>query len=261
VRPLSVAKRGINKVLKFAGVELARVPDTSRFHVDAFRDQRRLIRSAGSIFDVGAHVGQTTLTYRSLFPEAQIYCFEPGPVTFDELKAKCNGLPRVTPINCAVGDRVGEAAYYMNMFSATNSLLPVSAAAKEYTNPAWLASAGTVTATVTTIDQFCKDHGIEHISILKMDIQGGELMALRGAEETLTGGRADLVYSEVLFASLYEKQATFFEIHAHLEARGYTLFGLYDMQYGVNPKGELAWCDALYCRNAMLDAHKREAPV
>ena len=38
------------------------------------------------IFDVGANVGDVTKEYSAMFPNSKIYCFEPVPNTFKELK-------------------------------------------------------------------------------------------------------------------------------------------------------------------------------
>lgn len=54
---------------------------------DPFLVQRFLFNNAKQliIFDVGAYVGDITATYRDIFPEATIYCFEPFPDSFKKL--------------------------------------------------------------------------------------------------------------------------------------------------------------------------------
>ncbi len=52
----------------------------------------------------------------------------------------------------------------------------------------------------------------------------------------------DLIYSEVLFAELYESQAGFHDLCRFLSDRDYTLYGLYNLTSGRD--SILAWGDA-----------------
>ena len=65
-----------------------------------------------------------------------------------------------------------------------------------------------------------------------MDIQGAELLALRGASDLLDRRKIRLIYTEVLFCEQYECQAWFCDLWAHLRSKGYELYGLYDIVRG-----------------------------
>ena len=58
---------------------------------NSFQVQAALIPHARVIFDAGAHIGKTAQTYRSLFPLADIYSFEPFPNSFNALKPRLPG--------------------------------------------------------------------------------------------------------------------------------------------------------------------------
>jgi hypothetical protein len=77
-----------------------------------------------------------------------------------------------------------------------------------------------------------------------MDIQGGELMALQGAKNMLESASIDVIYTEVLFAKIYEGQATFYTIGEFLEQYGYILYGLYHLSYANN--GVVLFGDAIF---------------
>jgi hypothetical protein len=139
----------------------------------------------------------------------------------------------------------------VNSESVTNSLLPVAGQSERYVDPALTRPVGAVDVDVTTIDGFCADQGVAHVHVLKLDIQGGELPALRGAEGRLRAGAIDLVYAEVLFARLYDDQTEFVELYRYLGGLGYQLYGLYDLHHGRNQV--LAWGDALF-----IGPHLRE---
>ena len=59
---------------------------------------------------------------------------------------------------------------------------------------------------VTTIDNYCRDYGIERIDILKSDTQGFDLEVLKGASRLLDQHRIHLVYVEIVFGKLYHKK-------------------------------------------------------
>jgi FkbM family methyltransferase len=217
------------------------------FHEDANADLKLLTkgRKVETVFDLGANVGWVSLTFEGLFPHATIYAFEPFEETFNTLSERCRGHERIRPNRMAVTDLVGQKRFFFNKFNATNSLLPASAGSGDYVDPEWMAGQGSVEVPTTTLRHFCADRQIDRIQILKMDIQGGELMALQGASPLLEAGAIDLIYTEVMFAELYEGQASFIDLCRFLEPFGYVLYGLYDLNYGKKT-GVLAWADAIF---------------
>ena len=46
------------------------------------------------VFDVGANIGTTARELSQVFPEAAIYCFEPGSSTFAQLECNTRSLER-----------------------------------------------------------------------------------------------------------------------------------------------------------------------
>src|SRR6516162_2322156 len=83
---------------------------------------------------------------------------------------------RIEAIGCAVSDAVGKATFYAHTFSGENTL-----------NSSFVQrvpSASAVVVRVTTVDEICDSHRIEP-TLLKIDIEGFEIHALRGARNTL----------------------------------------------------------------------------
>jgi hypothetical protein len=79
----------------------------------------------------------------------------------------------------------------------------------------------TVQVDTVTLDQLVGD---QHVSILKLDVQGGELAVLNGGREALK--RTDCVLVEVLFVSHYEGDTTFPGIHAAIVEQGFQLMDI-----------------------------------
>ena len=105
-----------------------------------------------------------------------------------------------------------------------------------------------------------RDHANPKLSIVKMDIQGGELSALRGARSFLTSGKVGIVYLEVMFVPLYQGAPLFHEVCAYLEQLQFTLYDLFDLHRAND--GQLRYADAIFIspsvRAKALDASNEE---
>jgi FkbM family methyltransferase len=228
-----------NRILGTVGAEL-------RKKIDVFEVQKGLL-GAGDvtvIFDVGASDGRVTKRYRALFDAARLICFEP-----DEARARSIGelrLGKVEVVRKALADTEGTAHFYVNADPDTSSLLPsvpTGGYVDQYTSPSGITSVVT-----TTLDAYCKAHGIDRIDILKLDIQGGELAALRGAVSLLSTRQIRLIYLEVEFMELYRDQPLYHDIAAFLASYGYHLHGIFN-PWSVEA-GRLAWADAIFVPGA-----------
>jgi FkbM family methyltransferase len=214
---------------------------------DAYLAQKHLLRTmrCRTVFDVGAFQGDATSRYAELFPDAEIYAFEPYPPSYEALEAMYSNTPRIHLVNAAVSSRPGEATFYVNGVASTNSLLPRPSAGRRYFSPEAV-TRSTISVPTISIDEFRAKHNVPVPDILKLDIQGMELEALRGAEQTLNSGRGgvSLVFSEVTFVPHYEKGVLFDELSSYLRKRGFTLFNIYEM-HSANV-GQLRFGDAIF---------------
>jgi len=84
----------------------------------------------------------------------------------------------------------------------------------------------------------------ENVDLLKIDIQGAELMALGGAERTLLGVRFEFI--EVSFTQLYQGSCIFAEVYDFLRERGFRLLSFKEGFPGKD--SELLQGDALFAR-------------
>jgi FkbM family methyltransferase len=206
--------------------------------------QAELFPDARVIFDVGAHVGETAREYRTLFPLADIYSFEPFPRSFAVLQRSMSGDPRFHPQRIALLDTAGEYEMRCNRSDDTNSVLSTAPQGQLYWGDI-VDTIETVPIAAMTLDNFCETNGIQHIDILKLDTQGTEMRVLRGALSTLSQRRVAAVYSEVLVAPTYTDQCTFDEMMRFLREAGYYLR---DIQNLSHLQGALRQFDALFVR-------------
>lgn len=243
-----------------AGYSIRRY-DPNAPSLDFFSEQKRLIEGRGNdaiILDVGAHEGETAGVYRSLFPEGMIYSFEPSPESFAVLSERFRGDSLVHSMQAAVADVCGTRKFYSHRANANNSLFKPSAEVGTLVEGEMFAAEREYEVEILTIDSFCMTRGIEKISILKMDIQGGELDALKGARRMLQEGRIDLILSEVCFVHLYEGQPLFHHIASHLENHSYSL---YDIYAPIHRRGQILWAEGIFLGPSLRDALRHRATL
>lgn len=210
--------------------------------VDAFFAQKKMFNPDAqlTIFDVGAHHGETSLAYQKLFPQATIYAFEPFEASMNSLKKNINGTKQIFPQGVALSQEVGETTFHSNSFSATNSLL----ATAETETMGYFKTQNVVKIQTNTLDNFAQNNQIAHIDILKMDVQGAEHLVLRGAEKMLKQQKISLIYTEIIVKPSYDGQKSLDEMLTLVRSFGYNLYGFYNYLYGS--KGEVIQLDALF---------------
>jgi hypothetical protein len=85
--------------------------------------------------------------------------------------------------------------------------------------------------------------------MIKLDIQGAELKALRGASRILDE-EVKLIYAEVSFHPLYEGGTTFGEVDGFLREHGFVLYNLYKVR--ADAKGMLDQANAIFLHAGRL---------
>jgi FkbM family methyltransferase len=206
--------------------------------------QKRLMSKATDlvIFDVGAYVGEVAATYKRLFPQSTIYCFEPFPDSFQKLNRLCrDGSIKAHQI--ALSDKKGNTTFNINVDLSCNSLLlPTESDFKCYSAKSIKDSE--IQVETNTLDNFCTGAKISCIDILKLDVEGAEVKVLEGASRMLSKQAIKLIYSEVMFIPHYDGGCMFHELTAFLNRYGYTLFNLYHLRSARN--GQLRWGNAIF---------------
>jgi FkbM family methyltransferase len=196
---------------------------------DPFVITRELVGAdAGTIFDVGGHVGLAATRYRELFINAMIHCFEPFPESFAALERAVGHLKPIALHPMAVSSQKGEAEFSVNENSATNSLLASDDKGAAYWRGDTPVTTSTIVVPTITLDEFAAEQSIGSIDILKMDVQGGEYEVLLGAKSLLDRQAIGLIYMELITAPTYLGQHRVREYLELFDSVGYELFDLYN---------------------------------
>jgi FkbM family methyltransferase len=195
-----------------------------------------------TVVDVGANRGQFSLLARRLFPAARIIAFEPltGPARV--YRAVFDRDPAVILHAVALGRSTGPARMHVAQDDDSSSLLPITPL-QEKLFPG-TGEYARETVSVGPLDAFVSESDVWPPALLKIDVQGYELEALKGCEALLD--RFVYVYVECSFMELYAGQAVASEVIAFLYERGFELRGVYDVAY--DRKGLAVQADFLFVR-------------
>lgn len=189
------------------------------------------------IIDGGANKGDVTALLLHHFVKPRIHAFEPIPHLAERLMRRFCRYPSVIVHQSALGER--EARLDLHI---TNNVVSSSIFRPSTVNLGVHGAAVAIDRSIPVRVVALDEHLAEQADIIKLDLQGYELCALRGALRQLAGARAVLI--EVEFVPMYEGQVDFTGIHAFLVAQGYRLFNFYD-QWTLSG-GQLEAADAIY---------------
>lgn len=219
---------------------------------DPFRDMQRLLAgtTVRGVVDGGAYHGEIALLLAEMFPSATVYAFEPSQKSYQTLQTAVKGTSRIKPIHCGLSSSQQATTLYVNAQDSTNSLSPVGEGGMKYQS--WqTANVGREEVQLVALDEWIVENGVGDIDVVKLDLQGHELHALRGAEKTLKS-KVKIVYTEVEFLRVYEENCLMFEVESYLRALGFDLFQLYNLTSGDD--NQLVCGDAVFIHHERLNA-------
>lgn len=212
--------------------KLARIMRSRRFrsallrHGVAAAVEHRMILaplSLRTVVDVGANRGQFSLLATEMYPGARVLSFEPlsGPATrFEQLFVQ---EPRVTLHRSAIGPVDGKGSMHVSGHDDSSSLLPITSAQTDLFPGT--EEVGEEVVRVARLATYVQPSDIVAPAMLKLDVQGFELEALRGCEDLLD--RFDYICAECSFVELYEGQALAGEVISWVRAHGFELACVY----------------------------------
>ncbi len=172
--------------------------------------------------DIGANIGLISLYISQNAPDTQTYALEPGllqrslfglTITKNKLEDKIHlfhyavsnneGLTSFVTYENAV-DGVGDGLIGTGRVVQKSRVIPVEA---------------------ITLDSFLSRYNINKVDVIKIDIEGGELLAFKGAKKTLTNLKP-VIYFELNPLNLKNYQHTAEETILFLKELGYKIYNL-----------------------------------
>ena len=132
------------------------------------------------ILDVGASNGRWTSEIVKTFPGATVVMFEPGTAYTDEMLATLDTHEPLKHFPIAIGERDGPVTLHVHPDRQGSTTVDWQEG--NFATP--------TTVPMRTIDSLIKEGAMPSPDLIKMDIQAGELAALKGAIGTLPSVRA-----------------------------------------------------------------------
>ena len=153
------------------------------------------------IIDAGGYVGDTALLFSS-YTDKSIHVFEASPSNMDIIREtiRLNKLENIVPVSKALGEKSGTATFSLGERNSCNSL--VERPGYNYPNH--------IEVPVITLDDYVRENDLE-VGLIKVDIEGGEQLLLKGAVETIR------TQHPILLISIYHSANDFFEIKPMIE--------------------------------------------
>ena len=153
------------------------------------------------IIDAGGYVGDTALLFSS-YTDKNIHVFEASPSNMDIIREtiRLNHLDNIVPVSKALGEKSGTATFSLGERNSCNSLVERPG----YNYP------DHIEVPVVTLDDYVRENDLE-VGLIKVDIEGGEQLLLKGAVETIS------TQHPILLISIYHSANDFFEIKPMIE--------------------------------------------
>jgi len=195
-----------------------------------------------NLVDIGASTGEFTAMVGEYCGVRRALLVEPQPKRVADLKKRF-AESRFEVCGCALADKDGSTEMEILNWDYSSSILPVKPTVGGSNKLIDLGVREKVRVEVRTLDGVLKAaNWAESIDLLKIDVQGAELLVLKGAPNCLK--RTRLIWLEVSFRELYEGAAVFSEIYQFMDAQGFRLLSLAE---GFRGEGkELLQGDALF---------------
>jgi FkbM family methyltransferase len=143
------------------------------------------IKPGHVVYDVGANVGFfTILCARLVGPRGKVYAFEPMPPNAKALRhnVALNGLDNVVVVEKALSSESGTAQMFVSAWSAFHSLNVEGASKNDNLGPQ---AREPITVQTITLDEFVEADPARAPDLIKLDVEGAELVALEGMRGTL----------------------------------------------------------------------------
>jgi FkbM family methyltransferase len=245
-RPLTVSFNGISVSLVPRGAVAADLWARLRSEKHEVSFILSVLEPGMIFFDVGTNAGVFAISAAKKIGGNGVFAFEPCSSTCELLKRnlQLNHLADVNVVQMALGESVGEG------------MLQINAPGKDGLNTLGQAThpgskvVGQESVRITTVDVFMKDNKIPRVDVMKVDIEGAELMMFRGARELLERPDAPIILYEGFGFLTRGFGYHPVEILWFLESCGYSLFAL------NSETGEISELKADYKYDSMVIAAK-----
>ena len=165
------------------------------------------------VVDAGANIGiYSQFLANCVKPGGVVHSFEPSPENFAHLRNALSHVPNVQLNQLAVSDKTGESVLYVSDdLNVDHRAYPTDDPRRKR-----------IAIQTTRLDDYFPEG--ERVDLIKMDIQGFELHALRGATRVLDDNPGIKLLLEYWPYGLKQAHVSAESLITFLQARGFSLF-------------------------------------
>ena len=225
-----------NSVIRPFGFVLKSVNQPIRGFEKFFQGVTKKGFRPATVFDVG--VGFGTWDLYDAFPHAKFVLVEPIKEQEDTLRRIADTYDAEYHLT-AIGDRQGEIEITVETNRLEHSSVHERTSLK-------IAKEGGISRVipVCTLDSLTEKHDYKRPYLLKIDVEGAELSALRGAAEMMCD--VEMVVVEVSIAKRFEEDTDFHDIVVLMHGHGFVVFDI--VGAATNKAGMMSHIDLVFVR-------------
>lgn len=238
------SKKIAKKALKALGLKVTRINPSRIAEEDKFKWLQAM--NIRTVIDIGSSKGNTVREFHGLFPQADIYAFEPLEDCLNLVKEKMAGVPNFYPFAAALSDYNGEAIFMRSEYSGASSLLPMASLHK--TLFPQTARQFPQKVKVATLDKILEGRDLQEDIFIKVDVQGEEGKVISGGQKIME--KAKVIVCETSYQPLYENQPLFGDVFKQLSALGFVYAGLWGEDFRSPQDGRPLQQDSIFVRNS-----------
>lgn len=145
---------------------------------------KRLLPSDGVFVDIGANIGSFTLVGAKYSPSGYTHAFEPSDFHRQRLShnIELNGFHNITVNSVGLSDQSGEATLHIpisqgGMTNTGAASLYIEEVSSDLLKPEKVQ--------LIRLDDYIEQQSIQRLDLIKIDVEGAELPALRGGHKTI----------------------------------------------------------------------------
>lgn len=213
----------------------------------------KVLKPGDTFLDIGAHIGYFSMLAAAVVgPDGEVLAFEPSPDNFRQLveHVALNGFTNVLPFHLALGDSEQVAALHLNADNdGGNALWDVRLHQDNHKSRRTPRVHPTY---VTRLDRVLRGRPMRSLKLVKIDIEGSEVLALRGAVETLARLQVPFVIAEVNRSGLEMMGTSETDLRVLMTGLGYETWVIQDVEPELVPLANDATVDGNFVFNLLF---------
>jgi len=193
------------------------------------------LRTGMTVLDIGANIGYYTVLMASrVGKNGRVIAFEPNPAIYNELNDNIalNGFNNVQTLHMALADTTG----YSKFFFPSEGQEAHGSLARNCT----FAESRIESVITDRLDEVLLRLNINKVDLIKMDVEGAELLVIRGAKNVLGGQSKPIILFECAENQCVSFGFKVFDVLSEIAAFGYVIEQVDYGNWVAIPKQEMA---------------------